>query len=447
MKYITVIWLLIVSGSKLQAQSPGDLSSIRSLKQLSVWIDSLSAKKNTGGVNFGYAQLDQALWNGIPVHEVRLMNDELKMEVLAKTSGGAKKMIQVLQEQYRDVIKKEESWSKTTYSVNTPETTIELNVEADEDRPVTANTGAELKISFKPVYEEPYPNIAKKTTPQPNGMFYFLSLDYYENNVQVYLNDICIYNASGRSRYINEREINLNPFILGRENVRLKVLITPGLDKNGQPYTAIQKSSYATAELRKGFFKNEVFELVETREVCKFKEYVTDTINDGEVRYSSYTGTYQYGGKQLSAVYNFMADVSYQTDGWRNGKDLRQDGNLKQKVTALYEKLGKCIEARDAAALSALMYLAGKEGAAANYNQKAAAITDRWTLWMNMFKATNIIKIEKDFDLEISGDGKLIYAIPANQKDMLRAIGKNTATGFTLYMFEDKNNNELKFIR
>ncbi|MCH5717972.1 hypothetical protein [Niabella hibiscisoli] len=106
MKYIAVMWLLLISGSSLQAQSVADLSGIRSLKQLSAWIDSLNAKKNTGDVNFGYAQLDQALWNGIQVHEVRLVDNELKMQVLAKNSGGAKKMIQVLQEQYRDVIKK-----------------------------------------------------------------------------------------------------------------------------------------------------------------------------------------------------------------------------------------------------------------------------------------------------------------------------------------------------
>ncbi|MCH5717974.1 hypothetical protein [Niabella hibiscisoli] len=219
------------------------------------------------------------------------------------------------------------------------------------------------------------------------------------------------------------------------------------MDENGQPYTSIQKRSFATAELKKGIFKNGIFDLIEAREVCKFKEYVTDTINDGDVRYSSYPGTYQYGGKQLTAAYDFVADVSYQTEGWSNGKDLRQDKNLRQKITALYEKLGKIIGARDAAALSAIMYATGKEKAEADYNQKTGATTDQWTLWMDMFKATNVVKIEKDFDVEISGDGKLIYAIPKNQKDMLRAIGKNTATGFTLYMYEDKNNNELKFIR
>ncbi|MCH5717973.1 hypothetical protein [Niabella hibiscisoli] len=110
---------------------------------------------------------------------------------------------------------------------------VELNVEADEDKPLTANTAAELKISFKPVYEEPYPNIGKKITLQPNGMFYFLSLDYYENNVQVYLNDICVYNGLGRSRYVNEKEINLNPFILGKEQIKLKILITPDWMKTG----------------------------------------------------------------------------------------------------------------------------------------------------------------------------------------------------------------------
>ncbi len=447
MKYIGVMLLLLISGSNLKAQPVTDLSSIRSLKQFSAFKDSLNGGKNTNGLYSGYAQLEQALWNGIRVNDVRLVNDDLKMEVLKNTVDGTKKMIRVLQEQYKDVLKKEEGWSGTVYSVNTPEMRIALNVEAGEDRPLSANTGSELQISFKQVYEELYPNIGKTMVTQPNGVFYFLSLDYYENNVQVYLNDICVYNGLGHFRNIHEREVNLNPFILGKEHTRLKILITPGLDEKGKPYASIQKRSFATAELRQGVFRNGVFELVEAHEVCKFKEYVTDTINDGDVRYSSYPGTYQYGGKQLSAIYDFTADVSYRTNGWNDGKDMRQDKQLKQKVTALYEKLGKIIESRDAAGLGAIMYMVGKEEAEANYNQKAAAFTDRWTQWMDMFATTNLIKIEEEFDLEISGDGKLIYAIPKNQKDMLRAIGKNTATGFTFYMYEDKNINELKFIR
>jgi len=66
---------------------------------------------------------------------------------------------------------------------------------------------------------------------------------------------------------------------------------------------------------------------------------------------------------------------------------------------------------------------------------------------MKAMDKTNIIKVAPDFDLQISEDRKLIYAVPTMQSHMLRAIGKETAIGFSQYMYEDKTSNELKFIR
>lgn len=93
------------------------------------------------------------------------------------------------------------------------------------------------------------------------------------------------------------------------------------------------------------------------------------------------------------------------------------------------------------------MYAMGQEDAISYYNQKPARFTDEWTKWMDMLETTNVIKIESDFDIDISEDGKLIYARPKTQKDMLRAIGKEKVTGFTHYIYMDQNTGELKFIR
>jgi hypothetical protein len=73
--------------------------------------------------------------------------------------------------------------------------------------------------------------------------------------------------------------------------------------------------------------------------------------------------------------------------------------------------------------------------------------TDQWEHWLDMFEYEHTLKIETDFDLSFSDDGKLVFATPNKQSDMLRAIGMKQAEGFTFYICEDNNTHQLKFIR
>jgi hypothetical protein len=158
-------------------------------------------------------------------------------------------------------------------------------------------------------------------------------------------------------------------------------------------------------------------------------------------------GTSQYGGKKLEAKTNFIADVSYNTKGWKDGNDLRNDKQLKEKIATLYQKLAVAIKNKDTATLSNLFLQMGEEQMVYEYGQTAGKLIDMWERWLMAFDNTNVLKVETDFDIEVSEDGKLICAMPNTQNHMLRAIGKKTAIGFTHFMYEDKATNELKFIR
>lgn len=446
-KTLTTVTFLLLAFSGYTQNLP-DISAIHSLSALKNTKEQLVKDKKDNFHTSHYTLLDSALWQGILVQDVALYEQRIEMKITKGVLNGSRKAARFLQSTYKDEVTEEGSWFSRSYLVNTNAVSINLEMDIEKDDSVKSNTPSKITITYKPVYQEAYPNISAKLVKDPDGIFYFLDMTYYNNNMEVWLDGISIYNNVGKHRYMNERSINLNPFLLGKDNVNLKVLITPGMDEEGKPFSTIQKRSYAAATLKKGIFKNGDFTILEEKPFCNYNEYVTDTIKEnGDTRYSSYPGTYHYGGKQLESNYSFIAGIGYTNKGWKDGNDLRNDKRLKEKVSALYEKLAHIINTKDAAALSQLFYEKGMELAVAGYNQDAGTPNDQWTRWMDMLDYTNIVKVETEFDLELSADGKLAYAKPRVQADMLRAVGKGKAEGFSLFMYEDKNTNELKFIR
>lgn len=446
-KSLTLLTILLLAVCTY-AQSLPDISDIHSLPSLKSRREQLINDKKDNFHTLHYTQLDSALWQGIVVHDVVLYENSLEMKIKKGSTQGSRKAIRFLQSAYKGEVTEEGGWISRSYQVNNSTMGITLEMDISKEDSVKSNTPSTLTIKFKPVYAEPYPNIATKLDKNPDGIFYFLDMNYFNNNMEVWLNGVRIYNGEGQYQYVNERSINLNTYLLSKENANLKVVITPGLDENGKPFSTIQKRSYATATLQKGIFKEGSFTVLEEKPFCNYNEYVTDTIKEnGNTRYSSFPGTCHYGSKKLESKHTFLADIRFNNKGWREGNDLRNDQQLKDKITALYEKLAHIISAKDTTALSQLFYEKGMELATAGYNQDAGTFTDQWTTWMDMFAYTNTVKVEKEFDLEISEDGKLVYAKPRTQTDMLRAVGKGKAEGFSFFMYEDKNNKKLKFIR
>jgi hypothetical protein len=448
-KSVTFILLLLLAtySPAFAQKNLLDLTNIQSREDLVALRAQLS--HDTSAKKWPYStRIDSALWNKVLVKDIAITDVDLQMEIKPEQLGSSKILVEILKRRYKDELIIKADWRDRKYLVHTASTDIELSMRIKEDEEIQAATASTLSIAFKPSFNAAYPSLALNADKKPNGIFYRLELDYNGSNIEVFVNGISVFDGLARARYMNEEVLDLNPFILGKENVTLKIKLTPGLDETGKPFPSIQKQSYATAELQKGTYKNGEFQLLSTDKFCKYAEYVTDTIReDKETRYSSYLGTYQYGGKQLEAKTTFMADVSYEAKGWKDGNDLHNDKQLKEKVSHLYQQLASIIQNKDDAALSKLFLQMGTEQLAYQYGQKPGDITDQWNIWMKAMDKTNIIKVAPDFDLQISEDGKLIYAVPTMQSHMLRAIGKETAIGFSQYMYEDKTSNELKFIR
>lgn len=446
LKRVIVLIFLLATSLQLSAQEIIDLSKVKSHKDLKAMRTKLGMGIETSDDKSNY--LDSALWHGVKLKNVALRENTITVNIGTYNLGTTKKLVQALQQQYKSEVHMDANWSGRKYKVSNSEYDILLSMDVDKEEEVKDNTYSDFEITFRPFYDAAYLNIGRSVPKNPAGIFYRVSLDYFGSNVELFVNGISIFNGLARARYMNDDVVELNPFILERGKVEVKVLITPGLDEDGKPYPTIQKRSHVTAVLEKGLIENGAFQELSSQKICDYNEYVTDTIvEDGRTRHSSYPGTYKYGGTQLLDVTVFNADVAYQSEGWKNGNDLRSDKKLKENVAALYQKLAAVIRDKDGAALSDMFLQMGKEQAASDYGQKPGVFSDNWELWMMAFENTNVIKVETDFDIEISEDGRLVYAMPNKLQDMLRAIGKETATGFTHYMYEDKTTNELKFIR
>lgn len=446
LKRIMVFICLLVISQQISAQGMIDLSKIKSHNDLKAMRAKLGMGNGTSNDKSNY--LDSASWHGVKLERVALRENTITVNIGAYDLGATKRLVHTLQQQYKSEVQMDANWSGRKYKVSNSEFDILLSMDVDKEEEVKDNTYSDFEITFRPFYDAAYPNIGRSVTKNPAGIFYRVSLDYFGSNVAVFVNGVSVFNGLARARNMNDDVVELNPFILEKGKTEVKVLITPGLDEDGKPYPTIQKRSHVTAVLEKGLIENGAFQELSSQKICDYNEYVTDTIvENGRTRYSSYPGTYKYGGKQLLDVTVFSAEVDYQNIGWKNGNDLRSDKQLKEKVAALYQKLATVIRNKDGAALSDMFLQMGKEQAASDYGQKPGVFSDNWELWMMAMDNANVLKVETDFDIEVSEDGKLIYAMPNKLQDMLRAIGKETATGFTHYMYEDKTTNELKFIR
>ncbi len=427
---------------------PVDLSTISDKSSMAEFYNLMKAKDKSYYAAWKYVSLDSAIWNGLKMKDIFVYEDNMEMNVDKSVDYATQKLINYIESTYKYDVTKETRYSSTIYEVNTSNFRLELDVDVYEDDSIKKNTPSELKITYKTQYNQPYAKIENNVPKSPDGKFYYIKFQSSNVCANFQLNGIDVNSHCGERRYINKEQINLNPYILNNKMSQIKITIKPGYDENNVQTPTIIKDSYFSATLCEGILKQGILECLKETPICNYMDYVTDTIinDDGDKRYYSYMGNPNYGTKTLSCNLDFNPDVSYTIQGWENGKDLRKDPNIKQKIIALYEKLGMIIKTKDEKALNDFMYQKGYEKSVSSYNSSSDS-RDTWEEWMKMFEYAYNFNVEQDFQLEFSEDGKLVYASPNRQMDMLRVIGKQKAEGFTFFMYEDKNTNELKAIR
>lgn len=449
MKYLVCFMLMLPFSQKIHAQSALNLSGITDKVSMEQFYK--EQKKKSEPSSFGetsYVSIDDGVWNGIKVKSITLYQDHIEMSVNESSNFETKKLIDYLQAQYKGAITKETEYSYTNYAVNNSDVKIAVRVKVKEEEAVTKNTSSTIEINYKTKYKLPFPNIDQEIKQDPDGLFYYFDFSSLNTSTEIRINGISVYEHSGKFQYVNGEQFNLNPFILNKGQAHLQIIIKPGYDEAGKQMNTIIKNSYFKGKLCEGKIENGEWKCLKEYPFCDYMEYVTDTTKEnGRTQYSSYPGTYHYGGKSLQCELNFDARVSYNLEGWKHGKDLKSDSKLKERITALYEKLATAIKNKDEQAFNDLVYTQGVEKAAARYNMFSGYSTDKWEEWLKMFSYGNTFKIETDFDLSFSDDGKLVIATPNKQSDMLRVIGMKQAEGFTFYIYEDNTTNQLKFIR
>ncbi|MBZ4191781.1 hypothetical protein [Niabella beijingensis] len=421
-----------------------DLSVINDAPTLAAYFKKAKAEQTAAKsyqAQYAYIFLDSALYKGMKVYEITLYEQELKLTIGKNQSLKLRGLIEQAKKQYGNLLTRKESYSGISFEAKTAEENFHLSIEAESETAIGKNTSAQLERRFKQSAAYAYPLLSKTIPSDTSGLIYYLQLDTDNTTVSVRVNGVPVTIAS-------EASLILNPFILSAaDGLSINIEVKPGVDEQGIPEKVIGKRSYFSATLYAGKIRQGELKAQEEYPLCEgYKGYVTDTLmEDGREVHSSYMGNPKYGSPSITCGYQLKTKTGYKQEGWSNGTDLRTEKELKEQVLALYGKLSQAILNKDASGFNDLLIKKEEERVRSIYNMNPSRLVEDWEAWMGLFEYTNITRIEKDFDLEFSDDGKLVYARPRTQRHMLRAIGKNQAGGFSFYMY--KSGKELKFIR
>lgn len=422
-----------------------DLSGIHSLEEYQAFLKREDVATALGGLSY---LENNVIWNKIALRHAIFDDSEMSLKLNSSVENNAIKCINFLKSTYGDKLSMRTGWIDTSYSFENKYYTLKLMVE-DSVESINENSQGELTISFKQQYTIPLAQISNTLDENSKtGKLYFVEINHFNTDYELLLNGIPVTKYTGRHRYMEGSRVLLNPFILDEKPQQLSIKITPGEDENGNMPDAITKDSYFSASL----IEEEPFTFtqkeISKEALCNYSEYVTDTIvENGQTRYSSYLGTYQYGRKSLSCDTVFVPVINYKAAGWKNGEDLRKEKELKNKINALYQELANAFKTKNEQKISDLLYQTYEETAVSCYNSCDNRTETLWESWLPLIHHSYRYNVANDFDLVFSEDGKLVYAQPLNQSGMLRVIGKKKAIGFNFYIYKDASSHQLKFIR
>ncbi|ADV48578.1 hypothetical protein Celal_1263 [Cellulophaga algicola DSM 14237] len=339
---------------------------------------------------------------GIPIAEAIFSNNSIKLTTDTLNYSGKKLLEKIESENgltpvyYND---RSYDWEKETETINLRVKFVNgenLALLGDKDFAV-------LKIDFKPIYKIPLAKIhhkIKKFKKQPD---YVLSSSTEHSIYDVFINGIKI-----EENYTYDR-LHLNKYITSNVT-SVKIIAKREPDYNEKVY-------YSAAILDQSI--NEDVKIIEGRFL---------------------------GDKTVVFETSFNSELPYYPEAWTNGSDLRKEKKLKEKVIALYNKLGKAILENDEQMLNSMLYQRQFEVQQVNYD--TTFLTAR-ILWGNLIERSVYVNhtVSKDFEIDFSTNGKLIYCHPKDTKEMIIFEEENYDDPFNFYLYEPKGSNELKIIR
>jgi len=443
MKPIYILLMCFVVSS-CSSQNTIDFGSIKTLQQAQAFFNS-KQDVPTFKTDY-YKSFDKGFWNNIPVAEIVVKNNELSFNNSRTDKNSTIQLIDFLQSTYPNNINKNQGWFSTTYDITTENFDLSLKVIVDNNKEVLENTESELKITFKETFDNKLAQISPNLTSNLNGIEQYLAYDFNNVNYQTFINNLPFhanYNLDTQSSNYSQF---LNPFILNAETpITLKIIINPGNNEKGEPEKTIAKKSYFGIFLMSEYANGKN---LDEYTIYNNKEYVTDTlIKNGKKFYSSYPGTYQYGKKNKVIKYTFKPKVDYNLKGWSNGKDLRKEQNLEQKIKTFYADFGNLILNKNINELTNLLYQKYYDYYTYTYNVGNTKSYDEYKLWLETVNKTFKIVAAQQTKLHISTDGKLAYLEPIDKAGCIKAVGKNFIRNISFYFYIDSDTNQLKIIR
>lgn len=294
-----------------------------------------------------------------------------------------------------------------------------------------ANDAATFSVTFKNRYESPLANIHHKIEPsEEKPPVYVLNIDSNSTFYSVSINGVNLVSQSNYSNdedlspfvfssYFSENDFILNPFILGENMQTITIDIAPTKDLNNKAPSFSASASFGAKLYDKTSGKT-----IDILETMHLENKKATTFN-----------------------LELNPNLPVYTSGWKDGVDLREIPDLKEKVIAVFNALGNAIINQDEKAYSDLLYAYRYE------KQQSLFITDfkiareNWESDSEMLSRTYKHTLSKNFDLKFSDDGKLVYAVPNDQFNMLFLTGKKYSNDFNFFLYLPKDGTDLKIIR
>lgn len=385
-------------------------------------------------------------WNGVTVKDVEFFEEYFRCSVDNSVKDGVNEIITYLEKTYPNNLIVDEGYYERTYKVITRAFSLKFTIERERDDEITDKTKGTLRISYTKVVDNPLANLSDEIKPNENGVSCFLEVECYNVVPTILADGIPILPKKEGDQYSKYATVAMNKYILNKDTpVDLTFVFTPGIDEDGNIMAKIPKDSFTKITIEYENMKGDVLQSIE---LYNNKAYVTDTIvENGKTKYSSYSGTRDYIKKDIRFSHQIQAPVDYQVKGWSNGKDLRKEKNIEQRIKQFYAEYAALVLNKDINRITQLLYSSTLEKYTYYYNsteQKSYHdYEDLEYMLQNIFKVVTA----KDTKLYISNNGQLAYLESIDKTSYLKAVGLDYIENISFMFYIDKNTNELKIIR
>lgn len=270
-----------------------------------------------------------------------------------------------------------------------------------------------LTITYNPIYTIPLAKIHSKVKVFDTAPKYVLNIKSYNSVFDISINDVSIATGTDSDTF------NLNNYITDPNSSIKLTAKTEDKTIKKEPNTYYEDPSFSIQ-----IIDNSTNEVVKSIEKTSIRNNIP-----------------------VNLKIDFNSTLPYYPEAWTNGTDLRNSKDLKEKVIALYTKLGNAILANDEQAINDLFYQKDFETQQLDFDTNFETARTKWEAYLTMLLNTYKYTLAKDFDVEFNAGGKLIYTYAKDKSDMIILTGKNYDDAFNHFLYQPKGTNELKIIR